>query len=91
MSAQALRILAGPVALRRLRESRAELLARLGRAMSAAGGPELERVVVEVPLRTWVDVAGSRVRPRDFLVAVRDLWRIRRRYPPQRRGGDGTT
>jgi glycosyltransferase involved in cell wall biosynthesis len=36
--------------------------------------------VVEVPLRRWTDVAGSKLRARDFLRTPLDLFRIWRRY-----------
>lgn len=56
-----------------------EVLARL------AADPEtrpVERKVAEVPLRRWSDVGKSHVHPTDFLRALRDLRRIRRRYAP---------
>lgn len=34
----------------------------------------------ELPLQTWTDIEGSKVRPVDFIGAVGDLVRIRRRY-----------
>ena len=37
-------------------------------------------VVREVPLHAWRDVAGSKVGALDFFRAMRELWRIRRRY-----------
>jgi len=39
-----------------------------------------EQVVCEVPLAEWADVAGSKLRPLDYLHAARDLWRIWQRY-----------
>lgn len=53
-----------------------ELLARLVRL----AGREISRAVYEQPLRQWHDVAGSKVRPRDFFKAFFELARIRRRY-----------
>ena len=37
----------------------------------------LERVLYEYPLQTWIDVAGSKVKPRHFFIAIADLLRIR--------------
>lgn len=34
----------------------------------------------ELPLHDWDDVADSKVRPRDFVRAINELWQIRRRY-----------
>lgn len=56
-----------------------EILARWLSA-SEHHGDEAGRFIVEVPLQRWIDVAGSKVRPRDVLGAARDLWKINRRY-----------
>jgi len=59
-----------------------ELLARYLRLRRGApGGPPVERHLFELPLPVWTDVAGSKVRPRDFFVALAELLRIHRRYP----------
>jgi len=38
------------------------------------------RSIVEVPVRQWHDVKGSKLKSNDFARALRDLWRIRRAY-----------
>lgn len=57
-----------------------ELLARLIAGRARSGGPAVEVSVHEVPLRRWVDLGESKVRPLDFLRALWELARIRRRY-----------
>ena len=41
---------------------------------------ELHRSMIEVPVRQWIDVPGSKLTAGDFLGAPVDLWRIWRRY-----------
>lgn len=40
----------------------------------------LERAIYEYPLEVWTDIAGSRVRAGDFLIAFWDVFRIHRKY-----------
>jgi glycosyltransferase involved in cell wall biosynthesis len=56
-----------------------ELLARLARQVRD-GSPPVERRVYELPLLRWTDVAGSKVRPWDFLRSGLELVRIYRAY-----------
>lgn len=52
-----------------------EILARM-----RGHGLDLESSIVEVPLQRWVDVAGSKVRLRDFLRAALELLQIARTH-----------
>jgi glycosyltransferase involved in cell wall biosynthesis len=60
-----------------------EILARMVAASRTSTGRHAEELVYEFPLDRWDDVAGSRLKPRDFLVAAVDLaaiyWRYTRR------------
>jgi dolichyl-phosphate beta-glucosyltransferase len=38
------------------------------------------RAIYELPIRTWHDVKGSKVRSTDFIRALTDLWKIHRAY-----------
>lgn len=53
-----------------------ELFARMVDLRRFHGLPELGDAMVEHPLRVWEDVDGSKVRPKDFPLAFRDLVRI---------------
>jgi glycosyltransferase involved in cell wall biosynthesis len=57
-----------------------EVLARIAQATSACGGPQLTDCVYEFPLDNWRDVAGSKLRARDFLKAPAELASIWLRY-----------
>lgn len=56
-----------------------ELLARVV-SQARAGGPSAHETVLELPLRRWRDVAGSKLRTSDFLRVPGALWAIHRRY-----------
>jgi glycosyltransferase involved in cell wall biosynthesis len=56
-----------------------EIIARFLR-LPASQRPTAEAAIYELPLRVWKDIGGSKVKPRDFLKAIADLWRIRNRY-----------
>jgi len=56
-----------------------EIIARF-KAILAAQGASICSAIYEVPLRTWRDVAGSKVHPPDALRAFVDLAKIRRLY-----------
>jgi dolichyl-phosphate beta-glucosyltransferase len=59
-----------------------EILARYETFWGAAA---TAAAVYEFPLGEWREVRGSKVRPRDFVTAAADLWRIRRAYRLPRR------
>lgn len=52
----------------------------------ADGELYVRRALYELPLRRWVEVGGSKVRPSDFGRGLRDLWRIHHRYLRGRTG-----
>jgi len=54
-----------------------EIIARLVRQR---GRDAAARAIYELPIRTWHDVKGSKVRSTDFVRALRDLWKIHRAY-----------
>jgi dolichyl-phosphate beta-glucosyltransferase len=57
-----------------------EIVARLRNARRDGGGPLPKDVIVEHPLMLWHDIAGSKIRLRDFVVVGIDLLRIHLRY-----------
>lgn len=58
-----------------------ELIGRFANLRRGEGDPAPENRMVEVPLQTWIDVAGSKLRPLDFARAFWELggiwWRLR--------------
>ena len=58
-----------------------EVIARLIARHAGNAGLPASKVILEYPLHRWRDFGGSNVRPRDYLRALFDLRRIRRRYP----------
>jgi dolichyl-phosphate beta-glucosyltransferase len=58
-----------------------EIIARFvrQRGRDAAAG-----AIYELPIRTWQDVKGSKVKSTDFIRALRDLWKIHRAYNRRR-------
>ncbi|MGD9644361.1 MAG: glycosyltransferase [Pirellulales bacterium] len=57
-----------------------EMIARLIQARRGSNLPAPEACIFELPLQSWRDVAGSKLRAKDFLRASLDLLRIRRAY-----------
>ncbi len=64
-----------------------EILARMRQYHQ---GPCNDRIY-ELGLRRWSDVPGSKVKPLDFFLALRDLARIRRRYFRRNQAARGRT
>lgn len=56
-----------------------EILARSLAAWKQAGARPEDKLY-ELPLQTWIDVAGSKLKPRDFLRSFTDLLKIRHAY-----------
>lgn len=57
-----------------------EIAARLIAQRRGSDRPQAPRAIYELPLQTWRDVAGSKLKPRDTLRALWELVRIRWRY-----------
>ena len=53
-----------------------EIIARYIRASREGLLPQVSEIIYEMPLMQWHDVEGSKLRARDFLLAIRDLNRI---------------
>jgi len=52
----------------------------LARYLGAVGVAEAERTIYEYPLEKWEDVGGSKLKSTDFLVAFRDVLKIKWKY-----------
>ncbi|HEY2881999.1 MAG TPA: glycosyltransferase [Pirellulales bacterium] len=63
-----------------------ELLARLRQLNEHQSRPALQQFVYELPLDSWVDVAGTKLKRSDFVKAFAELWAIWWRY--RRPGAD---
>ena len=57
-----------------------EIIARLIRSRRASQGADVAESIYEYPLEEWRDVAGSHLRPTDFLRAILEIARIWRTY-----------
>lgn len=56
----------------------------IARFVQRWGRDRVARSLYEYPVMQWHDVKGSKVKSRDFLRALRDLWKIRRAYNARR-------
>jgi glycosyltransferase involved in cell wall biosynthesis len=52
----------------------------IARYVKRRGRDAAAKSIYELPVREWHDVKGSKVKSRDFLRALRDLWKIHRVY-----------
>lgn len=52
----------------------------IARYVRLRGRDAAARAIYELPIQTWHDVKGSKVRSTDFLRALSDLWKIHRAY-----------
>jgi hypothetical protein len=48
------------------------------------GRDRVAKSLYEYPVTRWHDVKGSKVKSRDFVRALRDLWKIHRAYNARR-------
>lgn len=56
-----------------------ELIARMIQ-INSGNREKVRKIIYELPLNVWKDVPGSKVRPKDFFVAAKELLAIRRGY-----------
>jgi glycosyltransferase involved in cell wall biosynthesis len=52
----------------------------IARYVQQRGRDAAANAIYELPIRVWHDVKGSKVTSRDFVRALRDLWKIHRAY-----------
>ena len=52
----------------------------IARYLREVGAEAAAKRIYEFPLMCWVDVAGSKLKPRDFVTSFVDVLRIRRAY-----------
>jgi dolichyl-phosphate beta-glucosyltransferase len=57
-----------------------EIIARMVHHRRNSDAPQPQDVIYEQPLDAWHDIAGSKLKTKDFLVVGCDLWRIYFRY-----------
>jgi glycosyltransferase involved in cell wall biosynthesis len=56
----------------------------IARFVQRWGRDRVARALYEYPVTQWHDVKGSKVKSRDFVRALRDLWKIHRAYNARR-------
>ena len=56
----------------------------IARYVQLRGRDAAAAAIYELPITSWHDVAGSKVKSRDFLRALGDLWKIHREYNARR-------
>ena len=56
----------------------------IARFVQRWGRDRVAKTLVEYPVMVWHDVKGSKVKSRDFVRALRDLWKIHRAYNARR-------
>ena len=56
----------------------------IARFVQLWGRDRVARALYEYPVTQWHDVKGSKVKSRDFVRALRDLWKIHRAYNSRR-------